>query len=47
MRQVEGEEESQVAVAVADQQVGGLLNKGCVLCHRNAAVEVICETRWA
>ena len=51
IRRVEGEEESWVVAAVASG--GGrptsrwLLNKGCVLCHRNAAIEVICEMRWA
>ena len=49
MRHVEGEEELR-AVLVG---VGGgpmsrwLRNKGCVLCHCEAAAEVICETRCA
>jgi len=46
MRQVEGEEESRAA-AVGDRPTSRQLrNKGCVLCHHEAATEVIYETRW-
>ena len=46
MRQVEGEEESRAA-AVGDRPTSRqLCNKGCVLCHHEAATEVIHEIGW-